>query len=412
MNKSVNTLPEEKKQDAPNAGAPIQDVPVKGAFNRYDSPFLQLIAPLIATRYLWLAIEDINPLNFLNKPDPRLKPDFKPWEAPKTLGGFLSRNFVAYGIGITFLSIIGLYSKNTLHDIKSLYAEAVGFELGKKKEDVTLGDVFFRSDNEAVKVTRSAYLFRTFLRVATAATFFVPWHVFRKFKEEAPKFEANANAGVGAIGLYLLGEGFLRDPSFFDIEQKMVANSIHHIDDKLHQTIVPNNILTLLMLQRKHLNNKYKLPDTGTTEGQKELQLAEYITERMNKTYHNTPNPDEANFTIGKFNYLIGFGLLNSFPASLGFVELANKSSDMKDVNNAAAAIKNGLDPKEVFTQFGIDINTLQRSDKTVLPQPEPAVEPSSKKFADGVKPAEIRDIKPKTHADFATQTSGTTLGV
>lgn len=394
----------EKRPDSEN---PAKDVPLKGAFNRYDSPFLQLIAPLIATRYLWLAIEDINPFNFLKKPDPTLKPDFTAWQKP-SFGSTLRRNFAALGMGVTFFGIMAFYSKNTMHDIKSLYAESVGYELGKKKEDVSLWDIFVKSDNEALKVTRGAYIRRTLGRMATSATFFIPWHKFRDFKNDKPKYDANANAGVGAIGVYLLGEGFLRDPSFFDMEQNIVSTAIHHSKVRGDEAVSAQNIKTLLQLQHKHLNKGYQAPDPASAEGQSQMRLAERVAELFNQTYRNSPNPDGADLTIGKFNYLVGFGLLDDSRANLAFVELASKSKDMQDVKAAVKAIKAGAEPHAVFAQLGIDTNQLLKAPAAVTQQAE-SVDTT---FRDAVGKAEKKTIQPKSALDFAAKNPDSQLGI
>lgn len=398
----------------PNAGQSnheeekAQKPPIKADFKRYDSSFMQLIAPLVATRYLWLAIEDINPLNFLKKPDPKTRPDFTAFKKPN-FPGYMSRNFAAFGMGATFLGIVGLYSKNTLHDIKSLYAEAVGYELGRKTEDVTLSDVFLKSHNAALEVTRGAYTRRTLARAATAATFFLPWQIFRDFKDVKPKYDANANAGVGAVGVYLCGEGFLRNPSFFDAEQNLVSSSINHTDANPNEIIQPRNIQALLLLQRKHLNKKYQWPEVTSKDGQNELVVSERIADLLNQTYNNTPRTEPANLTIGKFNYLVGFGLLDHFPESLAFVELANKSPDMVDVKKAAAAIQNGQNPQGVFQPFGIDLTPMTKGKKSPSAHPEP----TDAKFV-ALAPL-VKDNShhhPKTYQDLVAQTKNTPLSI
>ncbi len=385
----------EQEKKANTAPPPPEKPGLRAAFNRYDSPFLQLVAPLVATRYFWLAVEEINPRNFLRKPNPAEKEGFTPWEKPSA-GRYLSYNFAAFGMGLTFLSIVGLYSRNTLHDIKSLYAEAVGYELGKKKEDVTLSDVFLKSKNAAVSVTCKAYLKRTLVRIATAATFFIPWHKLRDFKDAKPKYDANANVGVGAIGAYLYWEGFMRQPSFFDAEQKMVSNRISNNSPLAHGEIPATEIESLLWLQRKHLNKSYQWPDATSEEGRQDRLVARRIADLMNQTYHDKAKTEYADFTVGKLNYLIGFGLLDKHPESMAFVELANRSADMSEVKRAAAMIHAGQPSKEVFAQFGLE-------EKPVPLQPVQSA---------GVDPPEKRPVKfttqeqPRTYQDFAAQTS------
>lgn len=372
----------------------------------YNSLFTQLLGPLVATRYVWLAIEDINPFDFLRKKESLVKqgklsehttgPAFK----EPSFGRYFSRNFAAYGMGATFLSITSLYSKNTLHDLKEVYAEAVGYELNKPAKDVGYADIFFKSNNEALAVTRSAYVKRTLARLATAATFFIPWHKFRDFKELPPKYDANANVGVGAVGVYLYSEGFMRRPSFFDVEQRMISSKINHKDTQSYAIIQQQDIQSLLMLHERHLDKNH-IPAYGASEdGQNDVQMARRIADLMNQTYNNTERREPAYFTIGKFNYLLGFGLLDNFPESMAYIELANRSADMQDVKRAQAAIKSGQDPHSVFAAHGIDMEKLaqrkQDASCCVLPEHTPA------HHAANITPKQMP--QPKTLQDYAQQ--------
>lgn len=402
------TQTEQKEYDERKVKKPEITVP-----ERYDSPFMKLIAPFIATRYLWLAIEDINPFDFLFKKGSLIKDKTigpngesgKPWTEPypaKTFmgaaGRYTSRNFSAFGMGTLFAATIGYYSKNTLHDIKSLYSEAVGYELGKKPEDVTTSDLM-NSQNAALEVTRNAYIKRSLMRIGAAATFFIPWHHFRKYKEIQPKYETNMNVGVGTVGTYLLGESFLRTKSFFDAEQELVNSAIHHRNANPNQSITSMNIKGLLLLQRQHLNKNYQWPEATSQEGQQQLAIAERIASLMNQTYENDPKREPAHFTIGKFNFLLGFGLLDAFPESMGFVELANKSADMSEVKQAVTLIRSGKDARTVFAQFGIDVNNAPSS---LAINTAPDMASANKKFTS--------QIQPKSLAEFATHSTNPQL--
>ena len=305
-------------------------------------------------------------------------------------------------MGATFLGIVGVYSKNTLHDIKSIYAEAVGYELGKKTEDVTFADVFIKSQNKALETTRNAYLGRTLARSVTASAFFIPWHKLRdkSFPNTKTKYNVNVNVGTGAVGVHIYGEGYLREPSFFDVEQKMISSKINRNDVNPYAEIQPHEIQTLLTLQRKHLDKKYKAPRGASIEAQNDVKLATRITELLNSTYDHIPQVDTKNFTIGKFNYLIGFGLLDKFPESLAFVELANQSIDMKEVKQAVAAIKEGQEPQQVFARFSIDMQKLQ--DKSE--QKNTTAENIFEKFT--------QNIQQKTFSDFAMQKADNNLKI
>jgi len=378
-----------KNGQAKDVSPPANDLPIKTQL-RYDTAFSLLIAPLIATRYIWVSIEKVNPFNIIKK-------------LPSTLGA----NFAALGTGAAFLSIMGVYSRNTLHDIRSIYAGAVGYELGKPKDEVTYHDIFFKSQNEALKITRSAYENRTIGRLATLIPFIVPWHKFGT-TNLAP-YAANAEAGVGTVGVSLLAEGFMRAPSFFDLEQKLAITAINHTDNKTIDNILPKNIFNLLMLQRNAVNKNYVWAESGSPEGQNDLAVSTRIASLMNQTYKNLPNTENANFDIGKFNYLIGFGLLDKFPESLAFVELANKSNDMNlsEVKYAAAAIKNGQDSKSVFRNFGIDINAPVKSENVETSD----INVATQKFMSNVRQIMREPIMPKTLMDYAAQTTELKLG-
>lgn len=411
MYKTINMVNSNNIAPAQNI-APAERPELKSDQSWYSSLFTQLIAPLVGTRYILLTLEEINPFNFLGKTPPELTHDKKTIEYAadnKTIlnekeitrykesnfGRYASRNFAAYGLGAAFGAIVGRYSKNTLNDIRSIYAEAVGYELGKNSKDVTINDVFFRSQNEAIKVTCHSYLKRTSVRSAVAATFFVPWEKFRSkpFQYVQPKYDVNADAGVGAIGALIYGEGFLRKPSFFDVEQKLVSTKINHKDIDPYTAFQPQDIQSLINLQRKHMGKHYKAPSVASAEGQNDVKLATRVAELLNIAYDNKPELTSDKFTIGKLNYLIGFKLLEKFPEALAFVELANKSVDMKEVKQAASAIKAGEDVAGVFARFGIDIANLNKPvHQTVTEAAEP------KQFT--------KDISPKTLMDFAKQST------
>lgn len=284
-----------------------------------------------------------------------------------------ANNFAGWGMGAMLTTMIGGYSLSTYKDMKSLYAEAIGYELGKPPEKVNFVDIFFKSKNAAVKVTRGSYIKRTLARFGVALSFAMPWHKLRGDKTEEPKFDSNVDLGVGIAGGYTFWEVWMREASFFDILQRTAAQSMNAKGSDTYQLVTPQAVETMITLQHKHLDKHYERPDGASQEGQHNKTLTARIAELFNQTYGNTPQgPEPAKLTVGKFVYLIGNGMLDKFPDSLAFVELANRSSDMKDVKSAAEAIKKGQPAQEVFKQLGIDINSLQKSaSHSIKSQPE-----------------------------------------
>lgn len=210
----------------------------------------------------------------------------------------------------------------------------------------------------------------------------------------------NANAGVGAIGIHIYGEGFLRDPSFFDMEQKLVSRTINHNDVNPYIAIEPHDIQTLIALQKRHLDKSYTPPSGMSAEGQNDEKLANRIAELFNMTYDNIPPVNNENLTLGKLNYLIGFGMLEKFPESLAYVELANKSQDMSEIKKVSKDIKNGMASQDAFAQFGIDMKGLvdkaEQQDIQALPDVT----------AQGVASGKMTDtIQSKSLKEFAAHT-------
>lgn len=403
---------------------PAERPELKSDQSWYSSTITQLLAPLVGVRYIWLALEEINPFNFWGKDEPVFKdehgnqimrkgrpatdegkyinPEGKTWKE-ESFRRYASRNSPAFGIGAGVLMIIGMYSKNTLKDIRSIYAEAVGYELGKNSNDVTIDDVFRKSKNEAIEVTCRAYLKRTLIRGATAATFFVPWEKFRSkpFRALQPKYDVNADAGIGAVGALIFWEGFVRKPSFFDVEQKLVSTKINHKDIDPYTAFQPQDIQALLSLHRKHMDKNYKAPTVSSQEGQADVKLATRIAELLNATYDNKPDVTTDRLTVGKLNYLIGFKMLDKAPEALAFVELANKSQNMDEVKQAASAIKAGEDVAGVFARFGVDMQKLAgQTQVSTAPSNNPIIV-EDKKFTQNIAPKEIME-----HAAKPTETS------
>jgi hypothetical protein len=214
------------------------------------------------------------------------------------------------------------------------------------------------------------------------------------------------SAGVGILSSFLFLDSTIRKPSFFDHEQSLISKSINHEDVISSETISTQNIQTLMMVQHKHLDKNYKWPPFNSPEGKQKAVVATRIADLMNQTYNNSDRVEEANFTIGKFNFLMGFHMLDSFPESLAYVELANKSTDMKDVKKVAALVKAGHDAQSAFLEAGVDMNALVKIHTDMHSTPDA----HQKKFTEMVPaPKEKVAIAQRTLKDFAAITENTT---
>ena len=139
--------------------------------------------------------------------------------------------------------------------------------------------------------------------------------------------------GAAGVAAYLLTDSISRSQKYFEYLQGMVTKKLNHESGLSSEAITNNNITDLLTLHKRALNKAYK-PAFDSPQWRNDVKLAEEVTDLLNRTYNQSPRT--ANFTIGKFDYLLGFGLLVTFPESLALWSFANRSRDMRAVNAAA----------------------------------------------------------------------------
>lgn len=386
MAENIDKNTDDKKQNLPSSSSGA-GVPIVGRFARYNSAFWAIILPFLSVRYVFKGLHLLNP-----SPPPPRRP---------TIGTWAITNLYTLLYGSALFGVIGYYTNRTYADIKHLYSEALGYEFGKKPQDIGVMDLV-RSKNEIVKKTMRDFSHRTFYRSLAALTFFIPWGSFTKKMNGQARWtqtdqldNIGADFGTGIMGAYLFGDGFLRKQTLFEKEQVTMDEKINHVDGQIYKTVGFDDIAAMLDLHRKHINPSYHPPALASPEGKSEALLAARIADLLNQTYNNAPKTGHADFTIGKFNYLLGFGLLDSYPASLGFVELANNSTDMTSVNKAAEAIKGGQSPQAVFRQQGA------HTEATI---PMLGMESTTTKFTSLLQPAKDRiPTAPRTAQDFAS---------
>lgn len=282
--------------------------------------------------------------------------------APK----FLASNAYSLLFGTLVASISTLYAKRSLEAIKTLYSDAVGTELGKNPEDVSYGDLLFRTKNTVVRNSFKGLKKENILRSLVISAFFLPWHLLGKTPEKLHNIQANI--GSGFLGAYLFTNRYGNNASVLEALQTMVDTKLHHNSEKPYDIITSDDIGNLLIRHEKTLNKSYKPPALGTTAGENEILLTQRIADLLNNTYYNTAG-GHSHFTLGKLIYLMGNNAGNTgksflnqdFPASMAYIELANKY-DIRKVENVANAINNGTPAREAFANNGIKYDPTENT--------------------------------------------------
>ncbi len=355
-----NTQTEEGRQN--NASAvkgPVQPLPMVGDYGKDPTPRYWLVAmPALTLRY---AARFLLRLFDYEERSGRLREHLQ--KTHPSWAKCVPQFHVLYPIlaGTVMTSITAFFARQTYRDMKTLFRETVAFEFNKDPAQITMGDLY-KSQNTVVKSTMRNFTKFNIRRFFFDGLFFVPWTRLHElpggkklFVSDEKKLEGLDAVDIGAAGIayHLENDSRKRSQKYFEYLQSVVTKKINHESGTSSEAITPNNMLDLMVLHKRALNKSYK-PVFNSPQWQNDIKLAERIMELLNQTYNE--NSRTANFTIGKFNYLLGFGLLDTFPESLAFVELANRYGDMKEVNQAAAAIRNGMNPEAVFVEFGITL--------------------------------------------------------
>jgi len=380
-----NSAPEKETQVTAPPATSATDLTMVGRFSRYTSIFWQAILPFLSVRYLFEGTDILFGPNKKIRKNDRIFGKFKDEGIQK----WLTSNIATIAFGAAINAFTAFYTRRTYKDIKTLSAEAVGYELGKDPKEVKFHDMR-KSQNAIVKTTTHSLVTRTIKRLSAGFTFFIPWAPLfnsKKYRHKGNDDLDNVGLklGSGVMGAYLFSDGFLRKQSLFEAMQEMVDVKINHTTADPNILISASDIDLLFNLNERAENKAYKPPVPNSLEAQRNRQLSTLIADMMNHTYNTAP-PD-ANFTVGKFVYLLGNGYLDTFPNSLGYVELASKSKDMQEVKAAAAAIKGGNNPEAVFQEFGI------RLDNPFAPAPAQAgsAEPAASQYAQRVQQTQAR---------------------
>ncbi|HEU5048649.1 MAG TPA: hypothetical protein VFT64_12515 [Rickettsiales bacterium] len=370
-------------KESGQAGEDHHAAHTKPSLNK-SAPFWSTIIPVLVSRQLFQSI------NKLAQPFEKGLEEGKYTSKPAR---FAAQNAYSLFFGGLVTAVSGFYAKRNLEAIKTLYADAVGAELGKPKDNVTLGDILFRSKNEVVRQSAKEFWRTGLARSAVISTFFAPWHLLTKSAEKPHNIQASI--GAGAMGLYVLQNRFRENTSLLEALQTMVDTKLHHNNSMPYDMITANDIGNMLVIQHKTNNRSYHSPSLTEPTEKQEMAVSQRLADLLNATYHNTDNI-HSHFTLGNLIYLMGMEakgtgktfLEQPYPVNMAYINLADKHK-AKDIEAVASAIASGTKWQDAFAQYGITVPEPQATPAGAAPEPSVEQEQHfTRKFAPASAPA------------------------
>ena len=335
---------------------------IQGRFFQYTSSFWAIAIPSLMARYI--ARFSIK-LFHLPEKLPKLVEKNKITDSIFSFIGKFYSSEALYPIvaGSGIMWIINKYKQTTFDDMKSVFSEAVAFDLGKDFRNVTDAEIK-NSNNAIIKTTVQKVNERNKKRIGFAALFFIPWDFIYKFctNNDFKKSGADpVDLGVGALGLYLASDVLTRKEALFEKWQRFIDIKINHVGE-VGQIITPSDLLDIYDIHMRSKNKNYIAPQHNSIQWQEQVKQVERMVDLMNQTYNNTIVKEYAELTVPKLIYLWGGGsdgvpILNGHhEQNMAFIELANRSINMQEVREVSQAIRSGFPAQEAFAKYGIDL--------------------------------------------------------
>lgn len=268
-------------------------------------------------------------------------------------------------LGLGSLGMAYHIRRNVLSDMHSVYSEAVGFELNKDPSEVTEDDIF-NSGNQIIQSTVKNFNRNQKFRFGISAIPFL--------KNIRPmRFAHLGDMAVGAWAAMWAFDIWGREPT-------MLENFMNFINDKLNplygisDPIKSSDIINMYQQyafrfapERAFRSISVNDEDSNVMWAQSEkifVRIAELMNESYNFKHTTRLDPEtrtpvsSADFTMPKFIYLLGHGLINTRRPewSMAFIEIAN-AFDMEAVKEAAKAFHDGAPLEQVLQKYPVNLN-------------------------------------------------------
>ncbi len=292
-----------------------------------------------------------------------------------------------YGLGVGSLYMSYQLTKRAMNDMRGIYTEAVAYETGKDPKDVTFMDIL-NSDNQIIQSTTKVFRRKQFQRYGASALFFL----------RSPfKWLQAGEMAIGAWGLNWMFDIWGRQPTMLESFTYFVndkLNPMYGIGDPISKGDVINLYQQYTKKFRPEIAFKSVLHpdlDEGRVWANGE-RIFNRIADLMNNTYnykHKTELDENdypiplADFTLPKFIYLLGHGLINPREQewTMTFIEIANhKDFGIEAVKEVEKAKAEGALPKDVLEIYPVNIYPYRNKEGNTNKH-QPANTPSRSNF-------------------------------
>ena len=274
-------------------------------------------------------------------------------------------------LGIGSLALTTLYAMRVKSDMRSVFAETVAYEQGKKPSDITFMDLA-RSDNAIVSHTVHNYVMKNIGRYATDLVF------FGRYLAKIPglnwmRVMPFGDAGVGIKGAVLLNEVVAKKNTIFEDLVQLIDKKLNPIKG-IGEPITASDMIDLYQKYAMQHNPEAAFKDATIRQRRdgidwdKAKPLFSRIADLMNQTYkykHSTLDhvsyeerelAATSDLALPKFLYLLGHGLIDPRrpEESLTYVELANRHG-IEAVKTVCRGIEQGTAFREAIKPYGLD---------------------------------------------------------
>jgi hypothetical protein len=210
--------------------------------------------------------------------------------------------------------------------------------------------------------------------------------------------------------MYLASDAFGRKRTFFEEEQRLIASKVNH-SDSIGEVITARNLMNLYDRQARQNSSTAPLPKMDTPKWDADIKLFERMADLMNQSYGNTPKTGQADFTVPKFIYLLGMGLLaaDNPEKSIAYMEVANRYG-IPAVKKVEEVVKSGVPLAEALTPYPVNLAPIV--EQPVVAASVPVIEASQKTFTnEGLKPSRPA-IPVPSYREKATQQNEAKTGL
>lgn len=298
------------------------------------------------------------------------------------MGEPLFEGLYDHSLGVGSLAMTFAIRKRVRNDIRNLYTEAVGYEMGKSANQVTMEDIF-NSDNTIIQSTVHNYRNKFVQRLGISTLPFmrnVPGLRSWQFGEMA----------IGLWGAMWVFDVWGRQPTNLEMLSDFVNDKLNPkfgISDPVRTSDIINLYQRYATKFKPELAFK-SVMSTDIGEGHVWAQsekIFQRIADLMNDTYsykHTTKLDtrtglpvDLAHFTVPKFIYLLGHEMINPYQPewSMAYVQMANDYG-MDVVRDVRKQQMEGVQLSEVLKRYPVDLNPARigRAGIPVGPAPLP----------------------------------------